>query len=107
MMIVFVYDTECCKNEEDDPADAVLYFHPTWVSDTQKYSLCGQLMGTVHFLRETFGKPKVVSLQNGKFVLKEFGRFVLVRNFPVLKIQKAKKKHKMLASIADFNRLKW
>lgn len=78
MMIVFVYDTECCQNEEDDPADAVLYFHPTWVSDTQKYSLCGQLMGTAHFLRETFGKAKIVSLQNGKFVLKEFGRFVLV-----------------------------
>lgn len=106
-MIVFVYDTECCKNEEDDPADAVLYFHPTWVSDTQKYSLCGQLMGTVHFLRETFGKPKVVSLQNGKFVLKEFGRFVLVRNFPVDSKSQKKKKHKMLASIADFNRLKW
>lgn len=78
MMIVFVYDTECCQNEEDDPADAVLYFHPTWVSDTQKFSLCGQLMGTAHFLRETFGKTNVVSLQNGKFVLKEFGRFVLV-----------------------------
>lgn len=78
MMIVFVYDTERCQNEEDDPADAVLYFHPTWVSDTQKYSLCGQLMGTAHFLRETFGRAKVISLQNGKFVLKEFGRFVLV-----------------------------
>ncbi|XP_031637723.1 uncharacterized protein LOC116350121 isoform X2 [Contarinia nasturtii] len=77
MMIVFVYDTECCQKEEDDPADAVLYFHPTWVSDTQKFSLCGQLMGTVHFLRETFGKANVISLQNGKFVLKEFGRFVL------------------------------
>lgn len=77
-MIVFVYDTECCQKEEDDPADAVLYFHPTWVSDTQKFSLCGQLMGTVHFLRETFGRANVVSLQNGKFVLKEFGRFILV-----------------------------
>lgn len=77
-MIVFVYDTERCQHEEDDPADAVLYFHPTWVSDTQKYSLCGQLMGTAHFLRETFGRAKVIALQNGKFVLKEFGRFVLV-----------------------------
>lgn len=78
MMIVFVYDTECCQKEEDDPADAVLYFHPTWVSDTQKFSLCGQLMGTVQFLRETFGTASVISLQNGKFVLKEFGRFILV-----------------------------
>lgn len=77
-MIVFVYDTECCQNEADDPVDAVLYFHPSWVSDTQKLSLCGQLMGTVHFLQENFGKTNVISLQNGKFVLKEFGRFILV-----------------------------
>lgn len=78
MMIVFVYDTECCQNEADDPVDAVLYFHPSWVSDTQKLSLCGQLMGTVHFFRENFGKTNVISLQNGKFVLEEFGRFILV-----------------------------
>lgn len=77
-MIVFVYDTECCQDEADDPVNAVLYFHPSWVSDTQKLSLCGQIMGTAHFLRETFGKPKVIALQNGKFVLKEFGRFILV-----------------------------
>lgn len=75
---MFVYDTECCQDEADDPVDAVLYFHPNWVSDTQKLSLCGQLMGTFHFLRESFGKPKVIALQNGKFVIKEFGRFVLV-----------------------------
>lgn len=80
-MIVFVYDTECCQEEADDPVDAVLYFHPSWVSDTQKLSLCGQIMGTAHFLRETFGKPKVIALQNGKFVLKEFGRFVLVSTY--------------------------
>lgn len=78
MMIVFVYDTECCQNEADDPVDAVLYFHPSWVSDTQKLSLCGQLMGTVHFLQENFGKANVISLQNGKFVLRKFGRFTLV-----------------------------
>lgn len=90
MMIVFVYDTECCQHEGDDPVNAVLYFHPNWVSDTQKVSLCGQIMGTAHFLRETFGKPNTIALQNGKFVLKEFGRFILVflfnrYNFIVLK----------------------
>lgn len=75
---MFVYDTECCQNEADDPVDAVLYFHPSWVSDTQKLSLCGQLMGTVHFLQENFGKTNVIALQNGKFILKTFGRFILV-----------------------------
>lgn len=78
MMIVFVYDTQYIKDETDDPVEAVLYFHPGWVSDTQKLSLCGQIMGTAQFLRESFGKPKVIALQNGKFVLKEFGRFILV-----------------------------
>lgn len=77
-MIVFVYDTEICQDEADDPVKAVLYFHPSWVSDSQKLSLCGQLMGTVQFLRQSFSPPKIISLQNGKFVLKEFGRFVLV-----------------------------
>lgn len=78
MMIVFVYDTESCQDEADDPVKAVLYFHPNWVSDSQKLSLCGQLMGTAQFLRQSFSKPKIISLQNGKFVLKEFGRFVLI-----------------------------
>ncbi|CAD7011847.1 uncharacterized protein LOC101448490 isoform X2 [Ceratitis capitata] len=77
-MIVFVYDTECLKDEADDPVKAVLYFHPSWVSDTQKVALCGQLMGTSYFLKDCFFKPKIMALQNGKFVLKEFGRFTLV-----------------------------
>ncbi|XP_068633282.1 uncharacterized protein HPS4 isoform X2 [Battus philenor] len=46
MMIVFVYDTQCCVSEEDDPAEAVLYFHPGWVSDTQRHALAGQAIGS-------------------------------------------------------------
>ncbi|XP_032307153.1 uncharacterized protein LOC6494527 isoform X2 [Drosophila ananassae] len=76
-MIVFVYDTECLQDEADDPIAAVLYFHPSWVSDTQKVALCGQLMGTSFFLKDCFFKPRILALQNGKFVLKEFGRFIL------------------------------
>ncbi|KAH8376137.1 hypothetical protein KR200_001841 [Drosophila serrata] len=76
-MIVFVYDTECLQDEADDPIAAVLYFHPSWVSDTQKVALCGQLMGTSYFLKDCFFKPRILALQNGKFVLKEFGRFTL------------------------------
>ncbi|XP_013106699.2 uncharacterized protein LOC106086530 isoform X2 [Stomoxys calcitrans] len=76
-MIVFVYDTESLKEEADDPVKAVLYFHPSWVSDTQKIALCGQLMGSSYFLKDCFFKPRIIALQNGKFVFKEFGRFVL------------------------------
>lgn len=92
MMIVFVYDTECCQDEADDPVSAVLYFHPSWVSDVQKISLVGQLMGTAHFLRDTFAaRPAVITLQSGRFVLKEFGRFLLAvgtdRNLPSSMLQ--------------------
>ncbi|XP_055838815.1 uncharacterized protein LOC129906876 isoform X4 [Episyrphus balteatus] len=76
-MIVFVYDTEYCKDETNDPINAVLYFYPSWVSDIQKLALCGQLMGTSQFLKHCFFRPKIISLQNGKFVFKEFGRFLL------------------------------
>lgn len=79
-MIVFVYDTECLDAEsDDDPVSAVLYFHPSWVSDTQKLALCGQLMGTSYFLKDSLFRPRIISLQNGKFILKEYGRFVLVK----------------------------
>lgn len=76
MMIVFVYDTT--KNDEfDDPVKSVIYFHPSWVSETQKLLLCGQLMGTTHFLNESLFKPRIIALQSGKFAIKSFGRFIL------------------------------
>ncbi|XP_011213231.2 uncharacterized protein LOC105233007 isoform X1 [Bactrocera dorsalis] len=102
-MIVFVYDTECLKDEADDPVKAVLYFHPSWVSDTQKVALCGQLMGTSYFLKDCFCKPKIMALQNGKFVLKEFGRFTLVvgtdRNISDYLLEK---RADLLASLVKF-----
>ncbi|XP_039955865.1 uncharacterized protein LOC120771752 isoform X2 [Bactrocera tryoni] len=102
-MIVFVYDTECLKDEADDPVEAVLYFHPSWVSDTQKVALCGQLMGTSYFLKDCFCKPKIMALQNGKFVLKEFGRFTLAvgtdRNISDYLLEK---RADLLASLVKF-----
>nr|XP_036225070.1 uncharacterized protein LOC106622507 isoform X2 [Bactrocera oleae] len=102
-MIVFVYDTECLKDEADDPVKAVLYFHPSWVSDTQKVALCGQLMGTSYFLKDCFCKPKMMALQNGKFVLKEFGRFTLAvgtdRNISDYLLEK---RADLLASLVKF-----
>lgn len=76
-MIVFVYDTSRCREEDDDPADAVMYFHPAWVSPTQRLALAGQLMGVHHFLTVSFSSPKIISLQGGKFVIKKFGQYVL------------------------------
>lgn len=81
MMIVFVYDTARCCKEEDDPADAVMYFHPAWVSPTQRLALAGQLMGVNQFLSTSFSSPSMISLQGGKFVLKKFGSYILVSIF--------------------------
>ncbi|KAJ3664390.1 hypothetical protein Zmor_008565 [Zophobas morio] len=77
MIIILVYDTQLLQREEDDPATAILYFHPTWVSDQQKTALCGQLMGTVHCVKSIFSAPKIVSLQSGKFFVKEYGRYLM------------------------------
>ncbi|XP_071453449.1 uncharacterized protein HPS4 [Hetaerina americana] len=75
--IVFVYDTQRCQKEDDDPQDALLYFHPGWVSDQQRMALAGQLMGAAHFFLATFSCPKVLTLQRGKFVVRQFGRYIL------------------------------
>ncbi|KAK0079256.1 hypothetical protein PV325_001479 [Microctonus aethiopoides] len=77
MMIVFIYDTVRCRREDDDPAEAVMYFHPAWVSPTQRLALAGQLMGVHLFLSNCFTPPRLIALQGGKFVLKKFGQYVL------------------------------
>lgn len=78
MNIVFVYDRERCLLEEDDPINAVSYFHPSWVSDVHRLTLCGQLMGVAQFLNLNFCEARTIVLQSGKFILTPFGRFVLV-----------------------------
>lgn len=78
-VIVFVYDTGYCQTEADDPQKAVLFFHPHWVSDQQRLALCGQLMGAAHFCSLMFSTPRVLTLQCGKFVLKKYGRYILVQ----------------------------
>lgn len=78
MNIVFVYDREKCTSEEIDPISAVAYFHPSWVSDVHRLTLCGQLMGVSQFLDLNFNEARSIVLQSGKFILTPFGRFVLV-----------------------------
>lgn len=77
---MFVYDTQRCQREEDDPQEAVLYFHPGWVNDQQRLALCGQLMGATQFFLTSFSCPRIIALNSGKFVLRQFGRYILVRS---------------------------
>lgn len=78
LVIAFVYDTQRCTQEADDPQDAVLFFHPGWVSEQQRLALCGQLMGATYFLLASFSPPRILSLQSGKFAIRTFGRYVVV-----------------------------
>lgn len=61
---------------EDDPLKAIKYFHPSWVSEQQKLALCGQLVGMLNFCSD-FEEVNCISLQNGKFRIEQFGRFIL------------------------------
>lgn len=76
-MIIFVYDTELLQKEDDDPASAILYFHPGWVSDQQRTALCGQIIGTCHFLSTVFNAPRIFALQSGKFSIRCYGRYIM------------------------------
>lgn len=76
-MIIFVFDTQTPKEESNDISNSLLYFHPDWVPGEQKYALCGQILGTVHSLKTLFKCPRIISLQSGKFSIREFGRYIL------------------------------
>ncbi|XP_049780805.1 uncharacterized protein LOC126182412 [Schistocerca cancellata] len=77
LFIMFVYDTQKCQKEEDDPQEAVVYFHPAWVTEQQKMVLCGQLMGATQFFRSSFSCPNILCLNSGKFLVWQCGRFIL------------------------------
>ena len=75
---MFLYDTELNLREEEDPQNAVVYFHPSWVSANQRMALCGQLIGVTQFLLAGFSFPHIISLNTGKFTMKKIGRYILV-----------------------------
>ncbi|XP_022170503.1 Hermansky-Pudlak syndrome 4 protein homolog [Myzus persicae] len=86
LLIVFVYDPRFCTSEADDPQNSILYFHPPWVSSSQKLALSGQLMGIVKFSSSVFSSPSVLALRSGKFAIRQFGSLTLCvgtdRNIP-------------------------
>jgi len=78
LLIVFVYDPRFCTTEADDPQNSILYFHPPWVSSSQKLALSGQLMGIVKFSTSVFSSPSILALRSGKFAIRQFGSLTLV-----------------------------
>lgn len=78
LLIVFVYDPRFCTAESDDPQNSILYFHPPWVSSSQKLALSGQLMGIVKFSSSVFTPLSVLALRSGKFAFRQFDHLTLV-----------------------------
>lgn len=77
LLIVFVYDSRFCSAESDDPQNAILYFHPPWVSSSQKLALSGQLMGIAKFSSSVFTPLSILALRSGKFAFRQFGSSTL------------------------------
>lgn len=87
LLIVFVYDSRFCTTEADDPQNAILYFHPPWVSSSQKLALSGQLMGIAKFSSSAFAIPSILALKSGKFAFRQFGSSTLVNiNLKLLRL---------------------
>jgi len=84
LLIVFVYDPRFCITEADDPQNSILYFHPPWVSSSQKLALSGQLMGIVKFSSSVFSTPSVLALRSGKFAIRQLGSSTLVISYYLL-----------------------
>ncbi|XP_055931535.1 uncharacterized protein LOC129961923 [Argiope bruennichi] len=78
MNLFFVYDTVYCKEDEDDPKDAIIYFFPVQASESHRYFLCCQLVGVAKFLKSAFSTPSIIVLDQGKFAFLWSGNYLLV-----------------------------
>ncbi|XP_033115642.1 uncharacterized protein LOC117115801 isoform X2 [Anneissia japonica] len=74
----FVYDTCINKKEEDDPKDAIVYFHPNTVSIDLQCMLCGQLVGAIGFITNiSTSSPTLVRMKQTKFAISYEGVYVI------------------------------
>ncbi|KAH7956824.1 hypothetical protein HPB52_012822 [Rhipicephalus sanguineus] len=64
--MLLVYDRDLCTKEEDDPRDAIVFFHPVNMMLEQKCDLSCQLVGVVHFFNSCFDTPRAIELKKSK-----------------------------------------
>ncbi|XP_037091293.1 uncharacterized protein LOC119111589 [Pollicipes pollicipes] len=82
--MVFIYDTECCQHEADDPTEAICFLHPGEEDEEEAGAvrsdalhLVCQLMGTALFAERNMASlPVRIRLHHGEFVLHREGRFI-------------------------------
>ena len=70
---LFIHDSKCMQEEEDDPIKAIRYFYPVNYDKNKQCALCGSIVGmcnTIWQLTSSF--PRTVTLRTLKFnVIKE------------------------------------
>ncbi|XP_077509424.1 Hermansky-Pudlak syndrome 4 protein isoform X2 [Amblyomma americanum] len=76
--LLIVYDRDLCIKEEDDPNDAIVFFHPADVPTAQKCELSCQLVGVVHFFDSCFDTPRAVELWNTRVAIRVLANYVVV-----------------------------
>ncbi|CAN7987657.1 unnamed protein product [Ixodes pacificus] len=76
--VLIVYDRRLCTREEDDPNDAIVYFHPSQMPVDQRCDLCCQLVGMVHFFDSCFDTPELVALSDMRFAIRLLGDYIVI-----------------------------
>lgn len=76
--VLLVYDRNLCTKEEDDPSDAIIYFHPAEMPSDERCDLCCQLVGVVHFFNSCFDTPECLELRRTRFAVRILGSHIIV-----------------------------
>eukprot|EP00106_Octopus_bimaculoides_P020763 XP_014788205.1 PREDICTED: uncharacterized protein LOC106882148 [Octopus bimaculoides] len=76
---VILYDMTVLKDEGDDPKNAILYYYPETIDETELCNIFGQLMGMID-IHENYlnSPPRSIYLYRGMYVFKHFKEYRLV-----------------------------
>ncbi|CAI9724469.1 Hypothetical predicted protein [Octopus vulgaris] len=76
---VILYDLTVLKDEGDDPKNAILYYYPETIDETELCNIFGQLMGMIN-IHENYlnSPPRSIYLYRGMYVFKHFKEYRLV-----------------------------
>nr|XP_037283678.1 uncharacterized protein LOC119176475 isoform X2 [Rhipicephalus microplus] len=77
-----VYDRDLCTKEEDDPSDAIVFFHPANMALEQKCDLSCQLVGVVHFFNSCFDTPRAIELKENKVAVRVLDNYIVILGGP-------------------------
>ncbi|KAL3207502.1 hypothetical protein MRX96_039665 [Rhipicephalus microplus] len=78
-----VYDRDLCTKEEDDPSDAIVFFHPANMALEQKCDLSCQLVGVVHFFNSCFDTPRAIELKENKVAVRVLDNYIVLLTWDV------------------------